>query len=225
MKKLVLLVSVSIAVFVSGCGFSETATNSRDSGQTVEADSNPVSVEEAAKTALKSGDTMPPFELPNANGQVIRSDQLLKEKNLVLVFYRGGWCPYCNTYLKKLQDNLSEIDSSGGALVAISAENPDDSLTTAQKHELRFHVLSDRQLSYARKFRLVYQIPEKTDQRYKGKGIDLVVDNEMDKPELPISATYIVNQKGKIVYDFVEPDYKKRATPEEVIGQLKKLAS
>jgi len=167
---------------------------------------------------------MPGFELPDARNNIVRSRELLKESNLVVVFYRGGWCPFCNMYLKKLQDNLPAIESAGGKLVAISAENPDDSLSTEEKNKLKFHVLSDKSLEYARKFNLVYQLPDETDEKYKKKGINLVVDNDMVKPELPISATYIVNQEGKIVYDFVDPDYKKRLEPEKVIEELRKIS-
>ena len=184
-----------------------------------------VTAEQAAKTALKDGDAMPAFDLPDAAGKRVSSETLLRDSNLVVVFYRGGWCPFCNIYLKKLQDRLPEIENAGGTLVAISAENPDDSLSTLEKNNLKFAVLSDRNLEYARKFNLVYQLEAETDKRYKNKGIDLVVDNDMMKPELPISATYIVNRDGKIVYSFVDPDYKKRLEPETVIDELGKISN
>lgn len=184
-----------------------------------------LTAEQAAKTALKVGDKMPGFELPDSRNSIVKSEELLKKGNLVVVFYRGGWCPFCNTYLKELQDELDAIESAGGTLVAISAENPDDSLSTEEKNSLRFHVLSDKDLSYARKFRLVYELAAETNKKYKENGIDLVVDNDMNKPELPISATYVVDQKGDIVFAFVEPDYKKRAGPEVIIEELNKLKS
>lgn len=182
-----------------------------------------VTVEDAAKSALKKGSKMPNFSLPDSSNNIVKSTELLDKSNLVVVFYRGGWCPFCNLYLKKLQNNLDEIKAAGGELVAISAENPDDSLTTEQKNSLKFYVLSDKNLDYAREMGLVYQLPEETNTKYKGSGIDIVGNTGMEKPELPISATYIVNQKGEIVYSFVEPDYKKRAEPETVIAELKKI--
>jgi peroxiredoxin len=184
---------------------------------------NVVSVEDAVKNALKNGDTMPAFSLPDSKNKTVTSEALLKESNLVVVFYRGGWCPFCNTYLKKLQDQNDKIEAAGGKLVAISAENPDDSLTTEQKHNLTFHVLSDKNLDFARRFGLVYELPATTDEKYQEMGIDLVSSNDMEKPELPISATYIVNKESKIVYSFVNPDYKKRLEPETIISELEKL--
>ncbi len=182
-----------------------------------------VTAKAASKNALKKGSMLPSFTLPDSKNELVSSEKLLANSNLALVFYRGGWCPFCNLYLKKLQDNLDEIKAAGGELVAISAENPDESLTTEQKNNLRFYVLSDKNLDYARKLGLVYQLPEETDTKYKSMGIDLVVANDMKKPELPISATYVVNREGKIMYSFVEPDYKKRAEPETVIAELKKI--
>ena len=182
-----------------------------------------VSDEDAAKSALKVGDQMPSFALPNAKNEKISSGELLKKSNLIVVFYRGDWCPFCNMYLQRLQKSNKDFKANGGSLVAISIENPDDSLTLSQKHKLDFTVLSDKNLDLARKFKIVYQLPPKTDKKYKENGIDLVKDNGTDKPELPLSATYIVNQDGKITYAFLEPDYKKRLEAEVIIDELKKI--
>ena len=182
-----------------------------------------VSAEDAVKNALKAGDKMPSFNLPNAKNEQVSSDELLKKGNLVVVFYRGQWCPFCNLYLKKLQKSVKEINANGGELVAISVENPDNSLTVQQKNELDFTVLSDKNLDLARKFKLVFQLPKETDEKYKGKGIDLVERNGTEKPELPIAATYIVKQDGEIFYAFLDQDFKKRLQPEDIIENLKKL--
>ena len=183
-----------------------------------------VSAEDAAKVALNVGAKMPSFDLKDARGLSINSDDLLKQGNLVVVFYRGSWCPFCNLYLKKLQQNLPQIRENKGTLVAISVENPDNSLVITKKNEVSFTVLSDPNLTVARKFGIVYQLPKETDETYKNKyGLDIAKHNEMEKPELPLSATYIVNQKGKIVYAFLEPDYKKRAEPQIIIETLAKI--
>ncbi|MEZ5344054.1 MAG: peroxiredoxin-like family protein [Pyrinomonadaceae bacterium] len=182
-----------------------------------------VSADEAAKRALKKGDKMPVFNLPNSKNQNISSDELLEKSNLIVVFYRGAWCPYCNLYLKRLQNSLSEIKENGGELVAISVENPDNSLTVAEKNELQFTVLSDKKLELARKFNLVYQLDPETDKKYKGFGIDLVKNNGTETPDLPISATYVVDQDGNITFAFIDPDYKKRLEPNDIILELKKI--
>jgi len=182
-----------------------------------------VSPQDAAKSALNVGGKMPSFTLSDANGKSVNSNNLLKQGNLVVVFYRGAWCPYCNLYLKKLQENLPQIKAQNANLVAISVENPDKSLAVAQKNKVGFTVLSDPNLDTARKFGIVYQLDSNTDEKYKSYGIDLVKMNSTAKPELPLSATYIINQKGEIVYAFLESDYKQRAEPTVIIETLSKL--
>ncbi len=185
--------------------------------------SKDVTAEEVAKTALTVGAAMPLFNLKDAKGNSVASDDLLKQGNLVVVFYRGAWCPFCNLYLRNLQKNLTQIKENGGVLVAISVENADTSMSIAQKNNVEFTVLSDPHLDLARKFGIVYQLSAETNEKYKGYGVDLVKQNGTEKPDLPLSATYVVNQKGDIVYSFLEPDYQKRAEPSEIIATLKKM--
>lgn len=182
-----------------------------------------ISAEDAAKNALNVGAAMPAFSLKDSNGKIVKSRDLLKQGNLVVVFYRGSWCPFCNLYLRNLQKNLAQIKAAGGNLVAVSVENPDNSLSVAKKNELDFTVLSDPNLTVARKFGIVYQLPKDTDELYQSHGLDVAKHNEMERAELPLSATYVVNQKGEIVFAYLEPDYKKRAAPETIIETLQKI--
>lgn len=182
-----------------------------------------VSVEDAAKTALNVGAKMPAFTLSDSLGKSISSKDLLKQGNLVIVFYRGAWCPFCNKYLHQLQQNLPQIKQAGGNLVAISVEPANRSMAIAKKNELEYTVLSDPNLTVARMFHIVYQLPDATNDRYKKGGLDLAKYNQTEKAELPISATYIVDKKGKIVFAYIEPDYKKRAEPELLIQTLAKI--
>ena len=179
-----------------------------------------VSPQDAAKTALNVGGQIPEFTLSDATGKLVSSNDLLKQGNLVVVFYRGAWCPYCNKYLHKLQENLSEIKANGGNLVAISVENPDTSMAVSKKNDVAFTVLSDPKLETARKFGIVYELSKETNEKYKGYGIDLMKNNGTEKPELPLSATYVVDSKGKIVYAWLEPDYSKRAEPADILKVL-----
>ncbi|MEW6125843.1 MAG: peroxiredoxin-like family protein [Acidobacteriota bacterium] len=174
--------------------------------------------------ALQVGDSMPSFALSDANGKTIRSDDLLKRGHLVIVFYRGAWCPFCNLYLRALQKNLEKIKQQGGNLLAISVEPPERSLTVAEQNKLNFTVLSDPKLEVSRKFRIVYEMPKVTNNAVLELGFDIAKYNGMEKPELPLSATYVVSNQGKIVYAFLDPDYKKRAEPAEIIMALKNLS-
>jgi peroxiredoxin len=189
------------------------------------ASSQAASPEEAVKTALRAGAAMPAFELKDAAGKTVKSGDLLKEGNMVLVFYRGSWCPFCNTYLHKLQTRLADITAAGGRLVAISVENPDASMAVAKKNELQFTVLSDPNLDTAKKFGIVYFLPPAVDEAYKSYGLDVAKHNAMEKAELPLAVTYVVDKNGKITYAFVEPDYKKRAEPDVIIAELKKIGN
>lgn len=182
-----------------------------------------VTVDDAVKTALNVGAKMPAFTLKDSFGKDVSSRDLLKKGNLVVVFYRGSWCPFCNAYLHKLQGRLADITSAGGNLVAISVENPDASMAVAKKNEVQFTVLSDPNLDTARKFGIVYQLPDTTNTAYKSRGLDVAKHNAMTLPELPLAVTYIIDRKGKIVYAFLETDYKKRAEPDVIIENLKKI--
>jgi peroxiredoxin len=184
-----------------------------------------ISAEDAAKNALNVGAKMPAFSLKDANGKIVESHDLLKGGNLVVVFYRGSWCPFCNLYLRNLQKNMPQIKAAGGNLVAVSVENPDNSLEVSRKNELDFTVLSDPNLTTARKFGIVYQMPKETDELYKSRGLDVAKHNEMERAELPLSATYVVNRKGEIVYAYLEPDYKKRAELQAIIETLLRIKS
>ena len=186
-------------------------------------DGKTVSPADAAKKALNVGAKMPAFNLTDANGKAVASDDLLKQGNLVVVFYRGSWCPFCNTYLRNLQKNMKQIKASGGNVVAISVESPDNSLAVSKKDEIDFTVLSDPNLTVAKQFGIVYDLPPATDELYKSHGLDIAKHNAMEKPQLPLSATYIVNRKGEIVYAFLEPDYKKRAAPDVIVETLSKI--
>jgi peroxiredoxin len=175
-----------------------------------------------AKTALNFGDKMPAFELPDAHGKTVSSDDLLADGALVIVFYRGAWCPYCNLYLHALQDYLPEFESLGASMVAISGEPPDRSLEVEQKDSLTYPVLSDTALIASRQFGIVYEVPQVIQKVMTDRGFDLKTYYGTDKAELPLSATYVVNRNGKIIYAFLDPDYKLRAEPADIIAALKK---
>ena len=126
---------------------------------------------------------MPEFVLKDSSRRIVRSDDLLKQGPMVLVFYRGAWCPFCNLYLHNLQKRLPDIRNAGGNLVAISVEDPDASMAVAKKNEVEFTVLSEPKLETDGKFGIVYQLPAETDDLYRSRGLDVAKHNGMDKAE------------------------------------------
>jgi peroxiredoxin len=170
--------------------------------------------------ALRTGQRAPEFALPDASGKLVALVNLLERGPIVLTFYRGGWCPYCNIALRTLQSHLSQIKQRGAALVAISPELPDQSLSTQEKLALAFSVLSDQDNVVARRFGLVYRVSDAARLRLLALGRDLVAHNGTDSWELPITATYIIDQGGIIVFDHLDADYRNRLDPAAIVEAL-----
>lgn len=176
-----------------------------------------------AAQSIKSGDQAPPFALPNAVGKTVGLAELLKNGPVVLNFYRGAWCPYCNLELRALQEALPQVQSLGAQLVAISPNTPDHSLSSIEKHALTFEVLTDAHNTLARQYGLVFTMSEAVRPIYQQIGFDIPAHNGDDTWELPFPATYVVDQNGMVVYSFVNADYTKRAEPATVVAVLQAL--
>ncbi|MGE0246577.1 MAG: peroxiredoxin-like family protein [Pyrinomonadaceae bacterium] len=224
-KKPIFILLLGLSALLAGCTQGTTTEPTKRPALTVKnAETEKiVTDQDAVKNALNVGAKMPSFSLKDIGGKTVTSDELLKKGNLIVVFYRGAWCPFCNLYLQNLQKEAANIKAAGGNIVAISVEKPDKSSNVARKNELQFTVLSDPQLETARKFGIVYQLGKETDEQYKTKGLDIVTNNEMERAELPLGATYIVKQNGEIVFAYLDTDYKKRAEPDVIIENLKKI--
>jgi peroxiredoxin len=177
-----------------------------------------------AKTALQAGDRAPPVVLTNATGTVVDVSSLLSRGPVIVTFYRGGWCPYCNLELRAFQQILPQIKAAGASLVAISPEKPDDTLSTAEKNALDFEVLRDVGQKVGRAFGLVYTFSDELKWAYQEFGLDIPAKNDADEWALPISATYVIRQDGTIVYAYTDADYRDRAEPAEVLAALKEAA-
>jgi peroxiredoxin len=175
--------------------------------------------------ALDKGQKAPSFELPDADGNLIALGSRLKSGPVVVTFYRGGWCPYCNIALRALQSHLPEIKRLDGSLIAISPELPDQSLSTREKLALGFDVLSDHENVVARQFGLVYRVSDAARQRLLALGRDLVASNGSTTWELPITATYVVNPNGFVVFAHIDADYRERLDPALIVEALRCNAS
>ena len=173
-----------------------------------------------AKNSLGKGNKFPNFSLPNAVGEEVTLESLLNKGTLVISFYRGGWCPYCNMELRALQQTLPKIEAKGATLVAISPETPDNSLSTQEKNDLSFAVLSDVGNVLAKQLGLVFTLPESLRPIYRSFGIDIPAHNGDTTFELPLPATYVVAADGRIIYSFASGDYTERLDPTEIIQAL-----
>ncbi len=172
--------------------------------------------------AINIGDKAPEFELKNSTGELVKLSDYLKQGPVILTWYRGGWCPYCNLTLKALQDLLPEFKGNGANLLTLTPELPDNSLNTTEKNNLQFEVLTDLNLDVAKAYNLVFKLGKPVSDIYKNH-FDLVAYNGNDSDELPVAATYIINQEGIVKYAFFSPDYRERAEPVEVLEALKNI--
>jgi peroxiredoxin len=178
-----------------------------------------------ARTMLKVGDHAPAIVLGNAKGETVDVAKLLQRGPVIVTFYRGGWCPYCNLELKAFQEILPEIEALGASLVAISPEKPDGTLSTVEKNALRFEVLSDVGQKLGRAFGLVYRFTDELRGAYEGFGLDMPARNGTPGDwSLPVSATYAINQGGTIIFAHTDVDYRDRAEPRDVLNALRRQA-
>ena len=173
--------------------------------------------------SLKVGEKAPDFELPAPTGKQVKLSALLKNGPVVLNFYRGEWCPYCNLEIRAFQQMLPEFQQANAQVVAISPEQPDHSLTMQEKHELAFPVLSDVGNKVAHRYGLVFTLDESLRPLYKGFGIDIPAHNGDESFELPVPATYVVDGSGIVRYAYANADYTLRAEPAEVLAAVKAL--
>jgi len=170
--------------------------------------------------ALKEGDPIPCFSLYTVAGNPLDIGDVLKEKNLVISFYRGSWCPYCNIELRSLVEFYPAIKAAGAELIAISPELPDQSMTYIEKQQIPFRVLSDPGNLVAKQFGIVVHLSQALRKVYKGFDFDLVKKNGDLYWKLPIPATYLVTRDGIIHHASINPDYTQRMEPEEIVREL-----
>mgnify|MGYP000232895751 CR=1 FL=1 len=173
--------------------------------------------------ALNVGDTLPAFILPNSDGTLVSSHALLEKGPLVLSFYRGGWCPYCNLELRALNNMQQAFADQHAQLVAVSPQLPDESLSTQQQNELAYTVLSDMANSLAKKCGLVFTLDERLIPIYDQLGLDIPKANGDDSYELPLPATYVIDSQGVIQFAFAHEDYTLRAEPLDVLNAVKAI--
>jgi peroxiredoxin len=164
------------------------------------------------------------FKAKDQHGNEIRLKDLLKKGKVVLVFYRGQWCPYCNRHLQKLEDSLALIKERGATLVAVTPELPENIAKTVEKTKAEYSILYDEGLKIMKAYEVEFEVPENTLKRYRNAGIKLDENNGRNGNYLPIPATYVIDEDFTITYRFFDPDYKKRPSVKEILDHLDKTA-
>jgi peroxiredoxin len=170
--------------------------------------------------AVQVGARAPDVTLPDTMNRPVRLSDLWRRGPLVLVFYRGGWCPYCNLELRAWSEHLPSLRHMGSQLVAVSPQTPDNSLSTAQKNELAYPVLSDSELQASEAFGVAFELPPQLIELYARVGNDLPVLNGNGRWVLPVPATYVIDRDGRVAFAHIEVDYRERAEPKFVLDAV-----
>ena len=186
------------------------------------ADDNAGLLPQAAQ-ALKAGDRFPSVTLTDQLGRHVDLAALTAEGPLVVTFYRGGWCPYCNLELRAYQKALPDIERLGARLIAVTPETPDNALSTAEKNDLAFTVLSDGRGRLADALGIRFELSDAVKAYFVKAGHDLPARNGDDRWSLPMPATYVVEKGGRIALASVDPDYRRRLEPTAALAALAAL--
>jgi peroxiredoxin len=176
-----------------------------------------------AKRALAVGATAPDFTLPDSRGASVTLSKLVARGPVVVTFYRGGWCPFCDLQLRSYQGVLGEIRARGAELVAISPQTPDYVLSDAEAKQLVFPVLSDVGNRVAREFGLVYHLSDVLQKLQTGFGNPIPKFNGDESWELPMPGTFVLDRDRKVVLAHVDPNFMVRLEPAAILDALKKL--
>jgi peroxiredoxin len=178
---------------------------------------------ETADRALKAGDIIPSFMLPNAEGRIVFSDELLKRGPLVVNFFRGNWCPYCRRTLEALETALPDITAAGGQLVALTPDTGSHLAATKRDHRLTYEVLSDIDGAVGLQFGVLFRAPDPYRELLAGRGVNLPARHGNEGWFIPMPATFVVDQQAVIRYAFVNVDFTRRAEPADIVRVLRAL--
>ncbi len=173
-----------------------------------------------APEGLFIGSKAQDFKAKDQHGKPVQLKELLKKGKVVLVFYRGQWCPYCNKALSRLQDSLQLITGKGATIVAVSPEKPENIALTVEKTKAEFPVLYDEGLKIMKAYDVEFEVPENTITRYRNAGLDIEKSNGANGKYLPVPAVYIIDKEQTVTYRFFESDYKKRPSVKEILDNL-----
>lgn len=187
-----------------------------------------VEVEIAPRTGLPVGAKVPNAELVGKDGKPVKLETLIAEADgpVVLIFYRGGWCPYCNKHLAELGARKDELEATGATVLAISPESWEKLSVSAAKVgwdeiDTSYTLLSDPEQDAAREFNLLFEVDPRTKSKYKGFGIDLAKWNANKEWTLPVPAAYVIDRRGVIRFAHADEDYSKRVDVDELLEAVR----
>lgn len=166
------------------------------------------------------GSKAPDFKAKDQDGKEVRLKDQLKKGKVVLVFYRGYWCPYCNRELSRLQDSLALIQEKGATVIAVSPEKPENIKQTVEKTKATFSVLHDEGMKIMKGYDVEFELEETTLARYRSSGLDIEKNNGSNGKYLPVPAVYIIDKESNVTYRFFDADYKKRPSIAEILKNL-----
>jgi len=173
--------------------------------------------------SLRAGQPAPNFTLPDAAGRPVTLARLLATGPVVLVFYRGNWCPYCNVQLRAYDQALAQFQAHGATLVAVSPQTPDLTRLTAEEKNLHFPVLSDEGNAVARLYGLAYRVGDAVVDTLRGVGVDLAAFNGNPRGELPLTGTFVIARDGHIAWAATDANFKQRPDPALILAALAQL--
>ncbi len=182
-----------------------------------------VDVNKSAPLGLKIGDKAPEINTKSITGEYIDSQKLLENNELVVIFYRGNWCPYCNRHLSNFNDSLEYIEAAGGKVIVIGPETFESAEKTADKAKASFTLIPDISLRLMQEFDVLFNVTKKYQRKIKTLLFtDIAKNNGRDDAQLPVPATYIIDKNGLIKWRHFDFDYTKRASSKSIIEQLNK---
>lgn len=169
---------------------------------------------------LKTGEKAPQFEATDNTGKHFNLKKQLEKGDVVIIFYRGQWCPFCNKELNRLNDSLSLITAKGASVIAISPETTGNVEKTVEKTHATFPIISDSLMSIMKLYKVNFAVDEGTQKKYLEYGIDFSTANGSNGANLPVPATYIVGKDGRVKFTFFNPDYRVRPSVKELLDHL-----
>lgn len=178
-------------------------------------------LEASEVSPVLTGTMIPDISLKSIEGDSLQLREMIAQKPAVLIFYRGGWCPYCNRHMAQLQEAHSQLADLGYQILAVSPDKPEYLQASKQEKDLSYTLLSDSDMEASKAFGLAFKVDSTTVERYKNNGMDLEERSGHDHHLLPAPAVFLVNPDGLITFQYVNPDYKTRIKSEVLLSAAK----